>query len=124
MRFKLIIDMNLSPKLVSELAKFGIEATHWSQIGPHDAPDVQILLWAKENSCVVLTHDLDFGAILASTGLEAPSVIQIRTLDVRPERIAVKVARLLEEFEERISTGALVILDEEKSRVRLLPLNT
>jgi len=32
----------------------------------------------------VFTHDLDFGDILAATGAEAPSVIQVRTEDTTP----------------------------------------
>ncbi len=40
--------------------------------------------WAKTNSHIVFTHDLDFGAILAATNAIAPSVIQVRTQDVMP----------------------------------------
>jgi len=40
------------------------------------------------NGFVLLTHDLDFGAILASSGANIPSVIQIRTEDLRPEVLA------------------------------------
>ncbi len=72
---------------------------------------------------MVLTHDFDFGAILASTGSEAPSVIQIRTLNVRPENIAPKVVKILKQFESEISSGALVVFEEERTRVRLLPLS-
>ena len=35
---KLLIDMNLSPRLPALLAEGGLEATHWSQIGPANAP--------------------------------------------------------------------------------------
>ncbi len=36
---KIVIDMNLSPDWVREFECAGIEAIHWSRIGPADAPD-------------------------------------------------------------------------------------
>ena len=36
------------------------------------------MAFAGANGCVVLTHDLDFGAILAATQGRKPSVVQIR----------------------------------------------
>ena len=45
---KLLVDMNLSPSWVGRLAGHGLEAVHWSTIGPATAPDVEILTWADE----------------------------------------------------------------------------
>jgi predicted nuclease of predicted toxin-antitoxin system len=38
------------------------------------------------NGCVLLTHDLDFSAILAATSEAAPSVVQLRMQDLLSER--------------------------------------
>jgi len=65
---KILIDMNLSPAWVSVLEEAGHTASHWSTIGSFNAPDREVLLWAKANGCLLFTHDLDFGAILAATG--------------------------------------------------------
>jgi predicted nuclease of predicted toxin-antitoxin system len=65
---KLLIDMNLSPRWVQVFEQAGIQAVHWSLIGPGNAPDREIMAFAKSGGWVVLTHDLDFGAILAATG--------------------------------------------------------
>ena len=80
---KLIVDMNLSPRWVQVLVDAGFEATHWSSLGAHNAPDSEIMAYASVNDSVVLTHDLDFGSILAATHGEKPSVVQIRAGDVR-----------------------------------------
>lgn len=82
----LLVDMNRSPKWLGVLAAAGIPATHWSTVGRHDAPDVEIMGYARQHGYIVLTHDLDFGAILAATQGRAPSVVQIRayTLSSRP----------------------------------------
>ncbi len=45
-----------------------IEAVHWSEIGKMNAPDKQILQYAKAHNFVIFTHDLDFGNILAVSG--------------------------------------------------------
>lgn len=45
------------------------------------------MAYARSNNYVVLTHDLDFGAILAATHGEKPSVVQIRAEDVSPKSL-------------------------------------
>jgi predicted nuclease of predicted toxin-antitoxin system len=62
---KILIDMNLSLRLVTFLVDAGIPATHWRSVGAAGAPDTEIMAYAKANDFVVLTHDLDFGAIPA-----------------------------------------------------------
>lgn len=95
---KLLIDMNLSPRWVSLLAGADIEATHWSTLGANNAPDSEIMAYAKAKDCVVLTHDLDFGAILAATHGEKPSVVQIRAGDVSPDAIGKQVIAALRQI--------------------------
>jgi len=45
------------------------------------------MAYARTHDFVVLTHDLDFGAILAATHGDKPSVVQIRAEDVSPDVI-------------------------------------
>jgi predicted nuclease of predicted toxin-antitoxin system len=70
----------------------------------------------------VFTHDLDFGALLAATQADGPSVIQVRAQDVMPAYIGEIVLRTLRQHEKEIESGVLISLDESSSRVRLLPL--
>jgi predicted nuclease of predicted toxin-antitoxin system len=84
---KLLVDMNLSPRWVGLLTGAGTEAAHWSSLGPVNASDPEIKAFAKANGHVVLTHALDFSAILAATQGDKPSVAQIRSEDVSPEAI-------------------------------------
>jgi predicted nuclease of predicted toxin-antitoxin system len=119
---KIVIDMNLSPKWVSILASAGHESVHWSDIGAANAPDSEIMAWARLHSHVVFTHDLDFGAILAATKADAPSVLQVRTQDISPQAIGQLVVSAFEQFEENLATGALVSIDEKQARARVLPL--
>lgn len=120
---KLLIDMNLSPKWVPILKQAGMEAVHWSSIGRSDAPDYEILAYAMANGYVVFTHDLDFGTILAATKADYPSVIQIRTQNVNPEHLCLLVVSTLRQFEQHLEDGAIVTIDQKKSRARILPLH-
>ncbi|GKT10292.1 DUF5615 family PIN-like protein [Desulforhabdus sp. TSK] len=63
----LLGDMNLSPRWVNLLTAAGIEAVHWSTLGAANAPEEEIMAFARVNGYVVLTRGLDFSAILAVT---------------------------------------------------------
>ncbi len=76
---KLLVDMNLSPRWVDLLTRSHLEAVHWSSVGSPQALDQEIMTYAAKHDYVVLTNDLDFGAILAVTHGEKPSVVQIRS---------------------------------------------
>ena len=119
---KLVIDMNLSPRWVEALAEEGINAVHWSKIGSASASDKELMTWAKGNEHIVLTHDLDFGAILASTNAAAPSVLQLRFQDLTPLHAKKIVLRILKDYELELEHGALISMDEDKARIRILPL--
>jgi len=81
---KLLVDMNLSPRWVHMLRDAGWDAVHWSTVGRSNELDAEIMRYAAQNGYTVLTHDLDFSAILAATHGERPSVVQVRTDDVSP----------------------------------------
>ncbi|MDA8078200.1 MAG: DUF5615 family PIN-like protein [Nitrospiraceae bacterium] len=119
---KLLIDMNLSPGWVEALAAEGIAAVHWSKVGSSSAPDQELMAWAKSKGYIVLTHDLDFGAILAATNADAPSVVQLRFQDLAPSHAIQFVVKVLNGHQRELEQGALISLDEDKARVRILPL--
>lgn len=119
---RLLIDMNLSPRLAEALQSAGHEATHWSDVGDPTADDREILDWAKGNDLTLITHDLDFGAILAATKANSPSVLQVRTQNVSPDHIAPLLISALDRYREHLESGALISLDETTMRARVLPI--
>jgi predicted nuclease of predicted toxin-antitoxin system len=119
---KVLVDMNLSPRWIGALATAGIESVHWSTVGARNAPDSEIMVFASANDYVVLTHDLDFGAILAATQGEKPSVVQIRAEDVSPDVIGASVVSALRQMSGELEAGALVTVDPNRTRLRVLPL--
>ncbi|HEU6449710.1 MAG TPA: DUF5615 family PIN-like protein [Verrucomicrobiae bacterium] len=114
--------MNLSPDWVTVLKQENWETIHWSAIGDPHAADSEIMAWAERNGCIVFTHDLDFGTMLALTQANGPSVIQVRTQDVTPAAIGKLVVNALRQFQRELERGALIVLDEAAVRARILPL--
>jgi predicted nuclease of predicted toxin-antitoxin system len=77
-----------------------------------------------DNGCVLFTHDLDFGALLAMTHKTGPSVIQVRTRDVMPDTIADLVLSVLQIHKGWLEKGAIISVDESLQRVRVLPVKS
>ena len=119
---RLLIDMNLSPRWVGFLAGAGFEAVHWSSLGDPSAADSEIMAHASAHGFVVLTHDLDFSAILAATQGHKPSVVQIRACDTSPDAIGLPVVAALRQMQVELMDGALLTVDPTRTRMRLLPL--
>ena len=117
----ILIDMNLSPEWADTFAQIGWHAVHWSSVGDPKASDHSIMEWARVNHFVVITHDLDFGAILAATKAEGPSVILVRAQDVLPSHLGSIVVDTLLKNQRTLEAGALIVVDEVRSRVRILP---
>lgn len=119
---KLLIDMNLTPLWVEFLAQRGVSSVHWSSIGDPRAEDLVIMDYAREQGWVVFTHDLDFGNILAVTHARGPSVIQARVADPLPAVIGDAVVSAIAEYSDHLRRGALITLDPDRSRARILPI--
>ncbi|MCP4589845.1 MAG: hypothetical protein GY842_03805 [bacterium] len=119
---KLVIDMNLTPDWVGVIAQIGFEAVHWAQVGDPKAPDEEILEWASRNDRVIFTNDLDFSRLVALTRATGPSILQIRGRRLLPEDSGELVARALSKCQEELEAGALVVIDENTWRARILPI--
>ena len=119
---KILIDMNLSPECVQTFTDAGIDSVHWSTVGDPRATDRVIMAWAVDNNYIIFTNDLDFGAILAATQTQSPSVVQVRTQDLLPDVIGTLMINTLFQFQEQLETGALITLETSRSRVKILPI--
>lgn len=119
---KLLVDMNLSPRWIAIFTDVGIEAAHWSVVGANNAPDAQIMGYARTNDYVVLTNDLDFSAILAATQGKRPSVVQIRAENLSPDVIGKQVVAALYQMAIELENGALMTIEPNRTRLRVLPL--
>jgi len=120
---KILVDMNLSPTWVERFESAGISAKHWIAIGARTATDRELMAWAEQNGFTVFTHDLDYGALLAATQANGPSVIQLRTSDVLPAAVGARVISAIESLRIELEHGAIVTIDVARARARVLPLS-
>lgn len=119
---RLLIDMNLSPGWARFLSGEGHDAEHWSQLGPANADDAELMRFAVRHAYVIPTADLDFGGMLAASGGLGPSVVQIRADDLSPTAIGSAVVAALRQAAGELATGALVTVDPRRARMTLLPI--
>ncbi len=119
---RVLLDMNMSPRWIAVLEAEGHEVVHWSTMGDPAATDEEVMNVARAGDFVVLTHDLDFTTILATSKANKPSVIQFRGADIRPETGRDALVRTLQVAASELERGALLTLDQRRMRVHVLPI--
>jgi len=120
MRF--LADMGISPKTVAFLREQGYEAAHLHEEGLDRLEDSVILIKAREEERILLTHDLGFGELIAASGARLPSVIVFRLRNMRPENVNRYLQGIIEQHGEDLEKGAIISVTEGRIRVRSLPL--
>ena len=121
MRF--LLDENLSPSLVRLLEAAGHETVHVRDFGLTSAPDLAVLDAARSDRRVLISSDTDFGELLALSGASSPSVVIFRRSQGRSA--AEQASLLLEnlpQFEKDLDSGAIVVIETTRVRVRSLPI--
>jgi predicted nuclease of predicted toxin-antitoxin system len=119
---KFLLNMNLPRVLGRRLVEAGHACRHVGDIGLAQASDREIMVEAERHKEVILTHDLDYGHLLAFSGNTAPSVIIFRLRDSHPERLLVRMTTAWSEIEKPLQEGAIVILEDAALRIRRLPV--
>ncbi|MFO7676345.1 MAG: DUF5615 family PIN-like protein [bacterium] len=119
---KFLLNMNLPRELGRRLATCGHTWRHVGDIGLAAAADEQIVAEARQTREVILTHDLDYGAILAFSGEDAPSVVTFRTVNTLPDYLLTRLIAVLPDIEPALAQGAIVVLEDAAARVRRLPI--
>jgi predicted nuclease of predicted toxin-antitoxin system len=122
MNLRFLIDMNLSPAWAESFAHEGWEAVHWSTVGEPTARDQVVMDYARDGAWIVFTHDLDLGALLATSRAGGPSVIQVRTQDVTPQHLGPLVFGAIRAHAPALRAGVLLTIDEATARIRILPI--
>ncbi len=60
--------VGISPRMVAFLRAQGYEDVHLRKQGLERLADVAVLVKAREEGFILLTHDLDFGELIAASG--------------------------------------------------------
>jgi predicted nuclease of predicted toxin-antitoxin system len=119
---KFLVDMALSPKTAQFLRELGYVAVRASEIGLAKATDEEIMDYAINNDMVVITADLDFGHILAHTKGNKPSVIIFRLKNPSVDNVNIRLSSILPLVKDSLKRGSIVIVEDNKVRIRELPI--
>ena len=122
MRF--LADMGISPITVAFLRSLGHDAAHLHEQSLDRLSDSAILDKARHEGRILLTHDLDFGELVAFGGARLPSVVIFRLRSMRPERVNRYLREIVIAQREALEQGAIVSVAEGQVRVRLLPVGS
>jgi predicted nuclease of predicted toxin-antitoxin system len=119
MRF--LADMGISPLTVEWLAEKGHDAVHLLDLDASQTRDFEILRRARDESRVLLTHDLDFSELVAASQGDLPSVIVFRLRDMTPDSVNRHLLRVLDRHSQPLDDGAIFSVQEAQIRWRSIP---
>lgn len=120
---RLLLDNNLSPRLVDALAVVGWDVLHVRALGLHAATDAVVLQAALADSRTLISADTDFGALLAHSHAGGPSVILLRrVVGRRVDDVAALLIGNLPAVDEELRAGSIVVIQDDSMRVRRLPI--
>lgn len=120
MRF--LIDECLSTLVVDLLRAEGHDAVHVGERDLLGHRDEDVLTCAVTEDRVLVSADTDFGELLARSGDAVPSIVLFRRVGRLPrDRVATLVANL-PALADDLAAGAIVVLTDDRIRIRPLPV--
>ena len=119
---KFLADMGISPNSTAYLAEQGYDATHLIEQELQRLPDPQILAKARHEQRVLITHDLGFGELVATSGTRLPSVIIFRLRRMQPAHVNAYLQHIISKHRQSLEDGCVISVTEGQIRVRPLPL--
>lgn len=119
---KFLADVNVSRRVVARLREEGFDIVRIPEILDARTSDEDIIAEARRRGAVVISHDQDFTAILATTGATEPSLINIRVSEVEVESLARRIAAVLRFTGQDLEAGAIVTVDDRGVRIHRLPV--
>jgi predicted nuclease of predicted toxin-antitoxin system len=120
---RFLVDANLSPDVADCLRLAGHDAVAVREVGLQDAADETILDAALADDRIVVSHDTDFGTLVALRRAARPSFILIRSADpLTTTQIVDLLLTNLDVMADDLDAGAIVTFARGHLRSRRLPL--
>jgi predicted nuclease of predicted toxin-antitoxin system len=119
---KFLADMGISPRSAAFLRSLGHDTVHLHDSGLDRLSDASILSKALDEGRVVLTHDLDFGDLMAASEAILPSVIIFRLRNMSANHVNRYLEIILANYQDRLVAGVVMSVTEREIRTRSLPI--
>jgi predicted nuclease of predicted toxin-antitoxin system len=119
---KFLLNMNMPRELCRFLNNQGHDCRHSGNIGLAKARDAEIIKEAELFEEIIITHDLDYGNLLAFSGESSPSVIIFRLKDTCIKNLFNRIVDTWPDIEKPLSKGAIIVIEDAAIRIRSLPI--
>jgi len=117
---RFLLDENLSHETATYLRSLGYIAHTVREVGLVHTKDEQIIQYAAANGYLIVTFDVEYGYFFRIMSPHALGIVVLRIENQTVESVNAALKHLLDEhiFEEEDNQKALIIVDENKIRVR------
>lgn len=122
MRF--LVDNAISPVVAKGLKNLGHDAVHVRDYNLQASEDWVLFERAEIENRIIISADTDFAFLLAARRVSSPSVILFRKGSERNplRQIDLLQLNLTETINAQLETGSILIIEENRIRIRALPL--
>jgi len=93
---------------------------HVNDLGFAGRPDEFLYRWALDNTAIVVTYDEDFADVRFYRIGKPHGVVRLRVWPTTEEKTIDALSRLLDQLPPEEWLGRLIIIDNQKIRVRLI----
>lgn len=100
----------------------GHDAVHVRDYQMQQSTDEEVFARAAQERRILISADTDFGSLLALREETNPSFVLLRRGPKHPTLQARLLVKILPIVEVELSKGCIIVLDNDKVRVRRLPI--
>lgn len=118
---RFLVDMCADVRVAEWLANAGHEVKHLRDEKLHRLPNGEIFKKAGAENRIVVTFDLGFGEIISLSASRNVSAIVFRLRNTRTQHVIDRLTLVLPKILGFLESGAIVIIEEWRFRVRHVP---
>jgi len=111
-------DMGISNSTVKWPRSLGHDAVRLRDQSLEGSSDLDVIKKAQMENRIVITCDLDFGAIMAYTSDLSPGIIILRLKNETPDNVNKRLTQVFEQSSDCLDGGSIIIVEEAFHRIR------
>ncbi len=119
---KFLFDENMPPSFCTILHNLGYDAIHVYDVKLNQTPDNEIVIFAQQHDCIIITNDLDFSRLIAVGNLTMPSIITFRMPQLNKTIFSEIITLNLVDLIDALLEGSMITIDDKKIRIQSLPV--